>query len=48
VPVRSGGWVLRRWRPDRRGEWELYARYSGGGRDYANSTSTCGTLLRVR
>ncbi len=48
VPVRSGGWVLRRWRPDRRGEWELYARYSGGGRTYANSASVCGTLLRVR
>jgi hypothetical protein len=48
VPVRSGGWLVRRWTPPRSGEWELYARYSGGGRDYADSVSACGlpTVLR--
>jgi hypothetical protein len=48
VPVRQGEWAFNRWRPDRRGEWELYARYSGGGRAYASSASDCGTPFGVR
>jgi hypothetical protein len=47
VPVSSGEWSFNDWRPARRGAWELYARYSGGGRDYANSASLCGTPFRV-
>ena len=35
-----GEWTYRRWRADRRGEWELYARYTGGWRAYANSATS--------
>lgn len=48
VPVADGLWSFNDWRPDEPGRWELYARYSGGGRDYADSASECGTVLRVR
>lgn len=45
--VRSGAWTVNRWRPARRGEWELFARYTGGGRTYADSASTCGLQVQV-
>jgi hypothetical protein len=48
VRVRSGNWSYNRFRPARRGRWELYARYRTAGRTFANDASDCGTLVRVR
>ena len=46
--VRGGDWSYNRFRPDRAGRWELYARYRTTGRAYANDASECGTFVRVR
>ena len=49
VPVRNGKWTFTRFAPDRRGEWEFYARYRTARRAYANDASApCGTTVRVR
>jgi hypothetical protein len=48
VPVRNGKWTFTRFAPDRRGEWEFYARYRTARRAYANDASgPCGTFVRV-
>ena len=49
VRVRGDGtWAFNRFMPDRRGRWELYARYRTAGRGFANDVSECGTFVRVR
>jgi hypothetical protein len=48
VPVRNGKWTFTRFAPDRRGEWEFYARYRTARRAFANDASApCGTTVRV-
>jgi hypothetical protein len=48
VPVRNGKWTFTRFAPDRRGEWEFYARYRTARRAYANAASApCGTTVQV-
>jgi hypothetical protein len=48
VPVRNGKWTFTRFAPDRRGEWEFYARYRTARHAYANDASApCGTFVRV-
>jgi hypothetical protein len=46
--VRHGAWSYNRFRPTRRGRWELYARYRTAGHTFANDASECGTFARVR
>jgi hypothetical protein len=46
--VRNGAWSYNRFRPGRRGRWELYARYRTAGHTFAHDTSECGTSVRVR
>jgi hypothetical protein len=49
VPVRNGKWTFTRFAPDRRGEWEFYARYRTARRAYANDASgPCGATVQVR
>jgi hypothetical protein len=48
VPVRNGKWSFSRFLPDRRGRWELYARYRSAGRTYANDVTDCSTFVTVR
>jgi hypothetical protein len=48
VPVRNGLWSFNRFLPDRRGRWELYARYRTTRHAYANDASQCGTFVTVR
>ena len=49
VPVRDGEWAFSSFAPDRRGEWEFYARYRTARRAFANDASApCGTTVRVR
>jgi hypothetical protein len=49
VPVRDGKWEFTRFAPDRRGQWEFYARYRTARRPYANDASgPCGTFVNVR
>jgi hypothetical protein len=48
VPVRDGAWSTGAFRPDRRGKWELYARYRSATRGYADGATPCGTEVRVR
>jgi hypothetical protein len=45
--VRDGHWAVTGWRPDRRGRWELYARYRPAGTAHASDASQCGTFVRV-
>jgi hypothetical protein len=49
VPVRDGEWTFTDFAPDRRGEWEFYARYRTARKAYANDASApCGTFVNVR
>lgn len=41
-------WSFNRFLPDRRGRWELYARYRTIRRAYANDASECVTFVTVR
>jgi hypothetical protein len=47
VPVSEGTWSTD-FRPSRRGNWELYARYRSARKAYANDTSECGTIVNVK
>jgi hypothetical protein len=48
VPVRDGEWTFTRFAPDRRGQWEFYARYRTARRAFANDVSApCGTSVNV-
>jgi hypothetical protein len=48
VPVREATWSYNRFAPNRRGRWELYARYRAARKAYADDTSECGTLVTVK
>jgi hypothetical protein len=48
VRVRGGEWSVPNLRPSRTGRWEFYARYRSAGRSYADDTSQCGTIRRIR
>ena len=49
VRPRNGEWSYRRFMPDRRGRWELYARYrTTKPRVWTNDASECGEFVRVR